>query len=625
MSEAEFEIAKPKVVDVSAEVTTVTDRVMHIKVGNSVIFIKRSSKSYSMSVWALTNGKVQLVARGEIRNPYDVVNLDLDDPLKDVVIFYLTNWDYFLEQKVAEIMLKGSIKVVPSKVTDKEALAYEIAKRLINEYDAAVLKLKVGDKLSNLGIYCYDGYVWHPCEEEIKSAIKNYLVGVQKYRVTKNVVDEVLKNKLELLNSIELDASDERPLIAFENGVFDWEAFIEGGDLSKALHEPYKDIYVFHKIRHRLNVDIVKEARKGLEKHIPPTSSKDIIEILKALSPRAYSLLRSWAWFEGINESLLTSRIAFLLEATGRSMLPGYRLFGSVVFKDIFMLQGNKIAGKTTFLIGFMGNKILGKENYATTKLRYLGSDNEETVMRTLGKLYNYLAVIAPDVGKRDRVSDWSIIRSISGGDPQTGRRLFRDAFDYFPHYKIYIGSNNPPPINETGVAKEALLERIKVMEFKNRFEQSDFKIDTVLREEDIEVVIVCSLYALRAAYERGAYSFTGIIDVEDAINRYAYPEHRAVMEMVEAGLLKLDPTLRISSSDLYRLVCDYIIKKTKEGSEGSEDEEEEEEEETLKLPDQSTFTKNLKKLLAPYKVKTVKKANVTYFKGIGEPKKGLL
>ncbi len=612
-----IQVARPKTIEIKADIIPVNKKEIWVQFKDLAIYI-RKGKSFEINIWGYRNGKITLVGTFKLDSPFDISTYDIDDELKNAILYVIEHWDFLQQQKVAEIILSARIRAFPSRISEKERLAREIALKLIEEYNAASISIRY-DKLYDHGVHCFRDGVWIPCEEELKNKIGELLHPYQKPKVTREVVSEVLANQIRLERNIEIDGTTIRPIIAFKNLFFDWERFLETGDLEKSLLEPDPTLFVQHRIPHYLNLELLKEVRKGLEIYIPPTSTKDILRILRELSPGTYNLLESWAYFEGINKDLLESRIAFLLEMIGRAMFPGYHAFGSIVFKDVFLLLGPTDSGKSTFLQDFMGKTILGEENYKPVRLRYLGTDNEETLWKTLADLYNVLAVLALDVGKREKVSDWSVIRDISGGSAVTARRLYKNPFKYQPAYKIYISSNDPPPINETGVAREALLSRFKVIEFKNIFKKGELELKKLLSEQDIEVIIIAALYSLRLVRQRKKYSFTGIADVESIILEYTYPEYKIVRELIEVGKLKLDPTLRISSSDLYQLCFEWLREKR------IEEEEEEEDKKKMELPSQSAFTKRLKKLLARYGVKTVVAKGKTYFVGIGEPVKGFL
>jgi len=613
-------VSGPKIIELNAEVVEITESRMTVRIADKyVIFLEKSAGKVQFTVYGKKGDSVEMLYVGVLDDPTGINDYNIDEELKNAIEYHVSNWKYLLQKSKAEILLNARVKVLPNTATDKERLAMELARMIIEDSDVAYLKIDMNGRLSDLGVFCYENGAWGRCEEKIRARLKEYLHKLQIYRVTKNVVDEIINNKIELLAS-RIIKPDFAPRIAFENGIFEWEVFIETGDIERSLRPFDKDLWVFHKIPHTLNLDLLREIRRGLEKSIgtnfPPSTPKGIVDLLKQLSPKGYELLKSWAWYPNIADSLLTSRIAFLLEMVGRALFPGYRLFNTVVFKDLFVLLGETDRGKSTFLVDFLGDTVLGVQNYKVTRMRYLGSDDEDTLWKTMDQLYNVLAVLLPDIGKKDKISDWSVIRSISGGDPVTARKLYKQPYEYFPAYKIYISSNDPPKIDETGEAKKALLNRFKVIEFKNQFKKGSLNLKSYLNESDVEAIIICSIYALRLVYRRGEYSYTGIDDIEDALNAYIYPEYKVVKELINQGVLVFKEGYEITSDDLYRLVYEHYGKKSKE--------EEGEEEEIHPLPDQSTFTKNLKRLLMKQGVTTKNHSGKTVFKGIGLARVGL-
>jgi Predicted ATPase len=584
--------------------------VLRIKEKGLVLFIKKEKSGYIVDVW--TQGSSLKLDKYILDSSLVGLQGIPDPDLQSIIAHYISNWDLFLEGKIAEVLLSDSLAVIPRRPTDKEILAYELAKRLVEERGATALYVEVSRGKSLVGIFCYDRGHYYACEDEITTFIKRYLHEMQMLRVGKDVIDNVIKVKIPALNPVFVRES-QRPLIAFENGLFDWEEFIMYGDLERALRPFDKSVVVLHKIPHSLNIDMVKQVRQGLEKYIPPRSCRELLEVLRAMSQRVYELVKSWAWYDGVTPELLESRMCFILQMIGRALFPGYRLFGSIMFKDIFVLLGPTNSGKTTFLVNFMGEQILGKRNYSVVALSSLAHYDPEDVRRACGSLFNVLAVLMPDVSRRQRVYDWSLVRTISGGDPVEARRLRENIFWYYPAYKIYMASNDPPEIREEGEARRALLNRIKAIEFKNRF-KGDLNLEQFLKEEDREAVIIASIYALRIAYYQG-YAFTGVSDIEDLWLRYSVPVYRWVMEMVEKGLLKLDPSLSISSDDLYQLVIDYVREEVKKSERLAPDEEPE-----VGIPDQRSFTVKLKQHLARFGVKTINKHGKRYFKSIGVP-----
>jgi len=547
-----------------------------------------------------------------ISNPIQIVSLDLPEEVRSAISLALANWEKEMLKIEASIAFR-EVSVMPSNITDKENLTYEIAKALIRKYGIAHIKLNVFNSLSSLGYRCYDGKHWTPCEDMVEKWVGEELHDIQKTKFGRSALDDVLM-KINIHNTKIIQGYT--PLISFENCVLDIENFLVTGDLQSSIKQHDKDVWVFHHIPHRLNLDLLEEIRRGLEVFIPPKKPGEILEIVKSMSPKTYELLWDITYFEGVDPKIHESRILFMLEMIGRGLVPGYTINNTIVpaFKNIFVLVGRKDTGKSTFLKQFFGDTVLSEANYEMINMGKLGSRNPDEIEKALGKLArkNPLVAMHLDLSKRTQIYDWSIIRQVSGGDPVPARRLYRDSFDYRPHWKIYISTNDPPAINEDGPAKEALLGRFRVMETKNKKVRE--KPLPKLGERDVEVVIIASLYAIKRVYDTGEYSFTGISDIEDALNRYTYPEYNTVMEMLEIGRLKLDPTLEISASDLYQECVAYAS----EVKERYTEEDEEELERLYSLSDQAVFTKRLKKLLAKFKVKTAKRGPYTYFKGVG-------
>ncbi len=643
-----IEISKPKSIKVRGELRLINNNEGWVSINNKyAIKLKKIKNDFIISVYKrLPNDRPKRITSGTWNNGLfiELMSIHFNDAdsqedidlLRDAISYYIAQWDAIVEEEMereeAEIILSGHVKVVPKIISDKENLIHGVARLLVDELHAAVLRQETGGDLENLGLFCYNGKAWVPCEERARHFVGSILTDLQKRKI-KNTDMREIEARVGLLNS-RIVTQETAPSLSFENGVLNLECFLLKRDFEKCMRPHNPDIWVFHHIPHELNIDLIKEAKKGLEVYIPPRTPGDVVGLLKQLSPGAYEILRSFAWFEDISEEHLTKRVAFLLEMMGRGLYPGYRLQGAVVgiFKNIFWLLGPPNTGKSTFLTSFMGDQVLGRHNYAVVDLATLGSKDKESVRREIGKLHrlNPLVVYHLDIGKRTPVSDWSVIRSISGGDVVEGRLLYGDSFDTYPHYKLYLSSNDPPRIHEEGAAKDALMSRFKVFEARHVF-MEDAPL-TNLKERDIEAVILISLYALGIVYDTRSYSFTGIKDVEDALNRYTYPSYRVVMELVEQGRLVFGEGLSITSSELFNLSVEYVNElRKKYGFDESEEAEVEISEDHRRwlsikysLPDQSQFTKDLKKTLIKHGVRAVKRGNITVFKGIGIPRRGL-
>jgi len=528
-----------------------------------VAIVKRvPRKGFQLYVWSINeNGEPveEILQPTIVGSPQDIEQLDLDDNIKAAIIDALAKWDSDKQRRKQEATAAlREVSVVPKTVTDKDVLIEQLARALINRFGAAGIFYITPQGKFFAGIKCYENGVYKLCKDWLEASYRDILTEIQAVKVTKKVVEEAI-NRIPSINRIEISQEKLRPIIAFENGLFDWKKFLETGSIESALRPFDRSIYVENKIPHKLNIEIIKRARQGLEKYIPPRSCEELVALLKALSPKAYELLESWAFYPGIEEELLKSRICYLLQFIGRMLFPGYRAFRSIAFKDFFVFLGPPNAGKSTFVFDFVGDTILGHENYRVMSLQSLAGDAED-VRREFYQLYNVLmAVIKMDVERdvknihamRTFVRALNNIITVSGGDPVEARKLREDIFMYYPAFKFVMVSNEPPPIALEGEGKRAFLVRAKIMEFKNWFNpQSSFSLNT-LNEEDIETIIILAIYGLRLIRMQG-YADTGIKDPEDAWLRYSEPRYALLIYALEKGYISLDPRSFADRDALY-------------------------------------------------------------------------
>jgi hypothetical protein len=489
----------------------------------------------------------------------------------------------------------------------------------LNKYLGAVgVFYKTSGGVSYAGVYCYSGGVYVPCEDMVLKEYRKFLTPSQQLKVSRSVLEEVLEHTLPSKYNRVIDLESLRPMIAFEDGIFDWEIFIESGDIKKALKPFNPEYFVTHKIPHSLDYDSIRRELRGLVKYIPPETCKDMLEILKNLSPKAYNYLYTFAWYPIASENLVVSRICFLLEMIGRMMIPGYRLFGRLAFKDLFVILGPPNTGKTTFALNFMGEAILGKENIFIAELSRITSNDAEEVERLFGVAEHALALIIPDVDKRQRVGTWSHIRNVSGGGAVEARRLRENPYWYYPPFKIVIDANDPPQLIAEGYGRDALISRMRVIEFLNKNFKS-MAASISLKEEDTRAIIFLSLYAVRRVYIQDSYSFTGVVDPEQVWRRYSEPPYAVLLEMISSGILELDPTFTIESKELYRLMVEYVKAKAvaELGEDATEDDIQKYVNKYLPFKDQREFTSWADGVLVKMGVRISKKSPRVYH-GIG-------
>jgi len=588
--------------EIYPKILSITRDKIFLRVEDLIIAFVRTDDNIKITVWSAKTvsmiGNPIILTEEDIRkNSY---NIDVGEPhvnfLLKQLVDLIKRWNELKEieelKEIIDLYAKTPYQGTPPRKTPADELVsalIEILKR-----QRIIKSFRQGDNI--IGIFCYDSGVWRPCETDLEAEIARIgretpLIGK---KISKSLVDRVLYNiKASTMEKIGFDYS----YIAFENKIFCWRDFLETGSISEAVEDPDPNKFVFHKIPHKINLDLWKKTRQDLRRWLPPKDCSDLIEILNRLAPTTYNYMKDLV-IGMSTEDLVKDRICFLMQFIGRIMLPGYRINGSVldVLKNIFIFLGEPNTGKTTFVTNYVGSVILGEENFKVTDLSRLTSINSEDVLRELGDLYNVLMAVHPDIDKRHQIKKWGVIRMISGGEPVKGRRLRENAFDYYPAYKLVLTSNDPPELNVEGVAKEAVLERIKALEFYNDF--TGKKLDISALAEEADAAIIAYLFATYLTYRYG-WANTGINNAEDLLLRYTEPVYLLLSRLIEKGLLKKDPNGRIRIDELYEFIQSYM--KTDEDLS------------RLFLPVQSAFTRRLKRYASKFGF-TVRSGHSRYY-----------
>ena len=135
---------------IEPELVAIDERqaVVRVRERGQAIIIKKAKSGYAVSVWS--GGSGLKLDKYILDSSLAGLQLIPDPDLQAIIAHYINNWDLLLEGKVAEILLGNSLPVIPRRPTDKEVLAYELAKRLVEERGAAALKAllykaKLGD------------------------------------------------------------------------------------------------------------------------------------------------------------------------------------------------------------------------------------------------------------------------------------------------------------------------------------------------------------------------------------------------------------------------------------------------------------------------------------------------
>lgn len=175
----------------------------------------------------------------------------------------------------------------------------------------------------------------------------------------------------------------------------------------------------------------------------------------------------------------------------------GYSITADSSEETMFYVFGETRSGKGTLMNTI--NKILGplSGNVNTSVLCQSRYGSVDTQNFHLAKLKSCRYVVASETDK-DTSFDAGKIKSITGNDPITCSYKFKDPFDYVPHYKIWVASNNELTLDTTD---DAVWGRVRVFRFPySKLKNADINLkDKLMEKADGIFTWIC--YGARAWY----------------------------------------------------------------------------------------------------------------------------
>jgi putative DNA primase/helicase len=138
----------------------------------------------------------------------------------------------------------------------------------------------------------------------------------------------------------------------------------------------------------------------------------------------------------------------------------GYTLTGSTREQCIFILHGPTKTGKSTFLATLRA--LLGSYGQQADMGSFMHKEREE-VRNDLADLAGSRFVCALESKEGRRLAE-SLVKQLTGGtDLIKARFLFQEHFTFKPQFKIFLGTNHKPVIQDTD---NAIWERIRLVPF---------------------------------------------------------------------------------------------------------------------------------------------------------------
>jgi putative DNA primase/helicase len=214
--------------------------------------------------------------------------------------------------------------------------------------------------------------------------------------------------------------------------------------------------------------------------------------ITKTLGTEYDATAQAPRWLQFLDEVFADDKelIAFVQRAIG------YALTGDIREQVIFLLYGGGANGKSVLLS--ILNRLLG--DYAgSTPFDTFDSETSEA-RQDLAKLHGTRLVTVIETEEDRRLAE-ARVKSVTGGDLVTARKLYSESFDYKPQFKLWIAMNHKPRIHGTD---RGIWRRIKLIPFTQNFEgRADDTLETKLVAE-LPGILNWALEGLRAWHAQG-------------------------------------------------------------------------------------------------------------------------
>ncbi|MES0094581.1 phage/plasmid primase, P4 family [Mesorhizobium sp. M0030] len=142
----------------------------------------------------------------------------------------------------------------------------------------------------------------------------------------------------------------------------------------------------------------------------------------------------------------------------------GYTLSGETSEQCLFVLVGNGANGKSTLMnvLAALFGDYSGTTPMQMLMVQRYGNQASNDLAALVGKRF-----VSASEGEAGAKLAEAKIKSMTGGDPITCRKLYQDFFEYQPRFKLWLATNDLPRIDGTS---EGIWRRFNVIEFPVTF-----------------------------------------------------------------------------------------------------------------------------------------------------------
>jgi putative DNA primase/helicase len=138
----------------------------------------------------------------------------------------------------------------------------------------------------------------------------------------------------------------------------------------------------------------------------------------------------------------------------------GYSLSGSTAEQCLFFLYGTGKNGKSTFLeiVRALAGEYATQADFTT----FLEKRNDSGPRNDIARLFGARVVTSSEVGENKKLNE-PLVKSLTGGDTIAARRLYSEAFEFEPTFKLWLAANHKPRIAGTDLG---IWRRVRLVPF---------------------------------------------------------------------------------------------------------------------------------------------------------------
>lgn len=162
--------------------------------------------------------------------------------------------------------------------------------------------------------------------------------------------------------------------------------------------------------------------------------------------------------------------------------LIGYALTGDTSEKKFFIFLGPSGNNGKTMMVNVI-RAILGRQFCTQMAAESLTIDKPGRIRSDIARLAGYRFIAASETTRQFKF-DEALIKTISGSDAVTARKLYQNEIEFTPEGKLFIVTNSQPVFN---IADKAMMSRVDIIPFLNSVtaDQIDRKLTSKLIDEE--------------------------------------------------------------------------------------------------------------------------------------------